>query len=158
MSERQSLVRVFPNRWLVLDPSGKPICTVPRDFKEDGPGWIGARFSATTKEIEFLEGPAKCRATRYTRDRVVAGELFPATAEDAKVLRVPFVDPLLQLAEAKARAIVQYDAQFGAGAWAEENESAVILPAPESPKEPIYTLVEPEKTQPAKAAKAERKS
>ena len=141
MSERQAIVNVFPNKWLLLDPKGKPICAVPRDHREDGPGHIGARFDPETKTMIHIDGPARCRATRYTRDRVVGGELFPATAEDAKILRVPFVDPMKLLETAKAAAVAQYDAQFGDGAWAASNE-----PAPTEPDKP-------KDAKPAKAAK-----
>lgn len=126
----QTIIDVVANKWLHLSPAGKPQGACPRDSSEDGPGHIGAKRDPKTGEYEFVDGPVRVRATRYTRERILKGEIFLATKEAARALGIAqFREPSELLAEAKAAAIAAYDDQFGTGAWAEQNEPATLVAA-----------------------------
>lgn len=127
MLKAQDTILVVANKWIHLDPDGKPQGAVLRDFIEDGPGWLGAQRDGKTGRFTFTDRPVKARATRYTRDRIVRGEVFLASREHAFDLGISqFEEPDALLVKAKAAAVAEYDDQHGAGAWARLNE-----PAPE---------------------------
>lgn len=118
-----SLITVHPNKWLLLDPDGKPIAMVPADPCEGGRGKLGARQNVETGEWRYTADSLKVRATNYIRDRVRKGELFvedPIVARDLGVR--DWIEPKKALEIAKTQAVAAYDAQHGAGAWAAANE------------------------------------
>lgn len=121
MSERHQRVCVWANHWGVLDADGNPIQVICRD-PQDGPGWIGSSLDPETGKQVFTNAPVHCLSTSTTRQRVLDGDLFPATPADAAVLKVRFVEPAEQLAKAKAAAVAAFNAQFGSGAWAALHE------------------------------------
>jgi hypothetical protein len=138
----QDVIMVLPNPWTHLDETGAPQGAVLRDFKEDGPGWIGAKRDPKSGKFTFSVEPVKVRATRYTRDRVIRGELMLASPGAASALGIRYVDPYSMLAGARADAIAAFDAQHGAGEWARINEP---LPPVLEPAKETKTTAQPPK-------------
>jgi len=117
MLKNQDTILVVPNKWAYVNANGDPSALVLRDNKEDGPGFLGATIDGSTGKITYRDTPVKCRATKYHRDRIVRGELFLASPEVAHYLGITYREPKALLAEAKAKAIADFDAQHGEGAW-----------------------------------------
>jgi hypothetical protein len=131
--KNQDVIWVVANKWTHLDENGEPQGAVLRDFKEDGPGWIGAKRDPKSGKFTYTDEPAKVRATRYTRDRIVRGELFLASPEAASALGINYIEPEQLMWDAKLAAIAAFDAQHGNGEWLRINEPMppVLAPTPE---------------------------
>jgi hypothetical protein len=132
---------------------------VPIDFFKHGTGrrWVGAKLKATETRAQeservgklaqvvvesehqhhwaFATEPVSIPFSDYYVERIRHGELIAAdaaTAGRAGVKLAPFAEVL---AAAKAKAVADYDAQHGTGAWLANNEPIITTSAPEASSE-----------------------
>lgn len=153
MPKDGEIVEVYTNPYLQLDASGEPQCVVPKGPK-DGRGWYGATFDPKTGKFTVSGEPVRCCFSRYITERIVRGELIAANKKLANELGINFIEPTELLAGYRLRAIADYDAQHGEGAFvgAEKSRAEAVKAAELAAKQ----AAEAAKTtdQPAKARKS----
>lgn len=123
---KNQTIQVVLNRWVYLDENGDPATRV---MNEEGFGYIGATVTNGTDVLAYSDEPVSITASRYVRKLVGAGALFPANEESARVVGVPFVAIHERTAEAKNKAIKEFEAQHGNGAWAAIHDAKSPLAA-----------------------------
>lgn len=124
MPKDGEIVEVYTNPYLQLDASGEPQCVVPKGPK-DGRGWYGATFDPKAVKFTISAELVSCCFSRYITERIVRGELIAANKKLANELGINFIEPAELLAGYRLRAIANYDAQHGDGAFVGAEKSRV---------------------------------
>jgi hypothetical protein len=146
MAVQRKKLRVLPNPWLHIDEKGRPAGLCRLEQPSNGTfvdGWVGVTVSSVTEVepakrvkvkgrvfeqkpgIHYLtfahaDEPVTVDNTAYYRKRVACGDLIAhdvATAIACGIRGELFVEPEKLLAQIKAAAIRQFDAENGEGAF-----------------------------------------
>ncbi len=129
-------LNVVANPWMHIDSQGRPAGACPMDLPPGVQGFVGASVSREHTKIlrkgshyqdhvqdtvwEFDLSPQVVPDTPYYRGRLRTGEILPADEKAARAAgHASFTKPEDALAKARERAIAEFDAAYGKGAFAE---------------------------------------
>lgn len=158
-SAKPRILNVVPNPWIHIDHQGRPAGACPMDTAPGSKAFVGARVSHTKTQIlskgirgiqdsvqdtvwEFDLAPQPVPDTPYYRTRLRCGEVLPADEAASRAAgHSEFLPPDKALTAARERAIAEFNAHHGTGAFE-------ALEAERKAAEALDAKPEPAKTEP----------
>ena len=137
------LATVLANPYNTIDHEARPTCAV--SFEDAPHAYIGASRSEkpgapvplhpdkTYSQVlwSFSDEPSRVAASRVMRKHAAAGNILAADETSARLLGVPYADPMKAREATKARAAKRHEAECGAlPPWATKPEAKTTKAAP----------------------------